>query len=69
MEVHMDRPDEMGIHAKKNLHGNPGKKIIWTMKLALTQPFFEIETQDFAWKSIQENSIQGCMQAEVTAIF
>ena len=39
----------MEIHARK---------IPWTMELAITQPFFELETQDFAWKfvwTIQKN--------------
>ena len=48
MEVHMDRPDKMGIHAKKNLHGIHARKIPWIMELAITQPFFELETEDFA---------------------
>jgi len=52
MEVHMDHPDKMGIHAKKNLHGIHARKIPWTKELAITQPFFELQTQDFAWNFI-----------------
>ena len=44
----MDRPDKM-----KNLHGIHARKIPWTMKLAITQPFFELQTLDFAWKFVQ----------------
>ena len=42
----------MGIHAKKNLHGNPCKKILCIMEFAVTQPFFELQTPDFAWKFV-----------------
>ena len=42
----------MGIHAKKNLHGNPCKKILWITELAITQTFFELQTPDFAWKFV-----------------
>ena len=45
-------PDKMGIHAKKNLHGNPCKKILCIMELAITQTFFELQTPDFAWKFV-----------------
>ena len=42
----------MLIHAKKNLHGNPCKKILCIMEFAVTQPFFELQTPDFAWKFV-----------------
>ena len=60
----------MGIHAKKNLHGNPCKKILRIMELAITQPFFELQTRDFAWKFVwtiptnYEQKIQNKMAAK-----
>ena len=53
----MDRPDKVGIHAKKNLHRIHTKKIPWTMELAITQTFSGLDNQDFAW-TIQEMGIQ-----------
>ena len=39
----MQRKICMEIHARK---------IPWSMKLAITQPFFELQTPDFAWKFV-----------------
>ena len=47
----------MDIHAKKicmesmqeKLDHGIGYKVPWTMELAITQSFFELETQDFTW--------------------
>ena len=47
-----------GHPCKEKLAWNPCKKIPWTMELAITQPFFELDNQDFAWKfvwTIQKN--------------
>ena len=52
----------MGIYAKKNLHGNPCKKIPWYMELAITQPFFELDIQDFAWKFVWTIQKNGCKE-------
>ena len=65
----------MEIHARK---------IPWTMELAITQPFFELETQDFVWtilikwtsmkckisiESMQKNNHMQSMQQKISKIF
>ena len=47
-----------GDPCKEKLAWNPCKKIPWTMELAITQRFFELDNQDFAMKivwTIQKN--------------
>ena len=41
-----------GHPCKKNLHGNPCKKILCIMEFAVTQPFLELQTPDFVWKFV-----------------
>ena len=48
----------MGIHAIKNIHGINAKKIPWSMQLTITQPFCELETQDFTRKFVLTKPIK-----------
>ena len=65
MENCMDDPEKWAS-MQKNLNGNPSKKILWIMELAITQSFFELQTPDFAWKLIWNvPSKQASMQRKI----
>ena len=51
-----------GHPCKEKLAWNPCKKIPWTMELAITQRFFELDNQDFAWKFVWTIHKNGHLQ-------
>ena len=63
MEVHMDHPDKMGIHAKKNLHGIHARKIPWAMELAITQTFLTYRLR-ISHGSLYKPSEKMCIHAK-----
>ena len=52
MEACIDHPKKCASIEREICMEIHARKIPWTMKLTITQPFFELQTQDFVWNFI-----------------